>query len=93
MTLPPEASAAPDSDPRREAGTAAAPLGAADAVVPAEAGPLSDRIAAALAGLEDGKVRLVMPDGEAVLPLETIQKAKLVLTDELLAAAAGGSTQ
>jgi len=46
-----------------------------------------------LAGVADGKVRLIMPEGEAALPLDDIQKAKLVLTDELLAAAAGSSMQ
>jgi len=41
-----------------------------------------------IAGLEQGFVRLVDPAGEFRLPLEGIAKAKLVLTDELLAAAA-----
>ena len=41
-----------------------------------------------LAGVENGCVRVVEPAGEFRLPLEEISKAKLVLTDELLAAAA-----
>lgn len=40
-----------------------------------------------LLGLADGAVRLALPDGERALPLSSIRKAKLVLTDELLAAA------
>jgi ribosome maturation factor RimP len=43
-----------------------------------------------LLGIEEGKVKLAMPDGAAELPLAAIQKARLVLTDELLAAAASG---
>jgi ribosome maturation factor RimP len=39
-----------------------------------------------LAGLEGDRVRLELPDGERSIPLEAIRKAKLVLTDELLAA-------
>jgi ribosome maturation factor RimP len=41
-----------------------------------------------LAGIESGCVRVVEPAGELRLPLEEISKAKLVLTDELIAAAA-----
>jgi ribosome maturation factor RimP len=41
-----------------------------------------------LAGLAEGCVRLVEPAGEYSLPIEEISKAKLVLTDELIAAAA-----
>jgi ribosome maturation factor RimP len=41
-----------------------------------------------LAGVEDGYVRVVEPGGEFRLPLDEISKAKLVLTDELIAAAA-----
>ncbi|HZT20905.1 MAG TPA: ribosome maturation factor RimP [Dongiaceae bacterium] len=40
-----------------------------------------------LAGLEQGCVRVVEPAGEVRLRLEDISKAKLVLTDELIAAA------
>lgn len=39
-------------------------------------------------GCAGGEVRLETDQGEAVLPLDDIQHAKLVLTDELLAAAA-----
>lgn len=45
-----------------------------------------------LAGIMDGKVRLIMPEGEAALPLDAVQKAKLVLTDELLAAMAASDS-
>ena len=41
-----------------------------------------------LAGVENGCARVVEPAGEFRLPLEEISKAKLVLTDELIAAAA-----
>lgn len=41
-----------------------------------------------LAGTENGHVRVVEPAGEFRLPLDEISKAKLVLTDELIAAAA-----
>jgi ribosome maturation factor RimP len=40
-----------------------------------------------LLGIAGGKVRIAMPEGEVELPYEAIQKARLVLTDELLAAA------
>ena len=40
-----------------------------------------------LLGVEEGVVRLALPEGERMLPLSSIRKAKLVLTDELLAAA------
>jgi ribosome maturation factor RimP len=40
-----------------------------------------------LAGLSGTDVRLALPEGERMIPLEAIRKAKLVLTDELLAAA------
>ena len=39
-----------------------------------------------LAGIENGCVRVVEPAGEFRLPLANISKAKLVLTDELIAA-------
>jgi ribosome maturation factor RimP len=42
-----------------------------------------------LAGLSGADVRLALPEGECAIPLEAIKKAKLVLTDELLAAARG----
>jgi hypothetical protein len=32
-------------------------------------------------------VRLALPEGEQLIPLEAIKRAKLVLTDDLLAAA------
>ena len=41
-----------------------------------------------LLGMEGGRVRIALEDGTAELPYEAIQKARLVLTDELLAAAA-----
>ncbi|MGI9417686.1 MAG: ribosome maturation factor RimP [Geminicoccaceae bacterium] len=40
-----------------------------------------------LLGVEEEAVRLALPEGERMLPLSSIRKAKLVLTDELLAAA------
>jgi ribosome maturation factor RimP len=40
-----------------------------------------------LLGLADDHVRLALPEGEQSIPLDAIKKAKLVLTDELLAAA------
>jgi len=40
-----------------------------------------------LLGVADQAVRLVLPEGERVIPLSSIRKAKLVLTDDLLAAA------
>lgn len=40
-----------------------------------------------LLGVNDQAVRLALPDGERTIPLTAIRKAKLVLTDELLAAA------
>ena len=40
-----------------------------------------------LLGLADDRVRLALPEGELSIPFEAIKKAKLVLTDELLAAA------
>jgi ribosome maturation factor RimP len=39
-------------------------------------------------GFADGFVRLNVKDGEVELPIDDVQQAKLVLTDELLAAAA-----
>ena len=42
-----------------------------------------------LAGLSGDDVRLALPEGECAIPLGAIKKAKLVLTDELLAAARG----
>lgn len=38
-------------------------------------------------GVENGKVRISADDGSAVVPFETIKKAKLILTDELISAA------
>ena len=40
-----------------------------------------------LLGLADDHVRLALPEGELAIPLNAIKKAKLVLTDDLLAAA------
>ncbi|NJO37203.1 MAG: ribosome maturation factor RimP [Rhizobiales bacterium] len=40
-----------------------------------------------LLGLDGEAVRLALPEGERTLPFSSIRKAKLVLTDELLAAA------
>jgi ribosome maturation factor RimP len=42
-----------------------------------------------IAGIADGQVRLIEGAGELRLPLEQINKAKLVLTDDLIAASAG----
>jgi ribosome maturation factor RimP len=46
-----------------------------------------------LLGLEDAQVRLATEDGELRLPFGELAKAKLVLTDDLLAAAQGGAGQ
>jgi ribosome maturation factor RimP len=40
-----------------------------------------------LVGLAGDQVRLALPEGEQSIPFDAIKKAKLVLTDELLAAA------
>ena len=40
-----------------------------------------------LLGLAEDQVRLALPEGEQSIPLDAIKKAKLVLTDDLLAAA------
>jgi ribosome maturation factor RimP len=40
-----------------------------------------------LLGLAGDQVRLALPEGEQLIPLDAIKKAKLVLTDDLLAAA------
>ena len=40
-----------------------------------------------LLGIADDQVRLALPEGETSIPFGAIKKAKLVLTDELLAAA------
>jgi ribosome maturation factor RimP len=40
-----------------------------------------------LLGLAGDQVRLALPDGEQSIPLDAIKKAKLVLTDDLIAAA------
>ncbi|HEX6144085.1 MAG TPA: ribosome maturation factor RimP [Geminicoccaceae bacterium] len=40
-----------------------------------------------LLGIEADAVRIALPDAELAIPLDDIKKAKLVLTDELLAAA------
>jgi ribosome maturation factor RimP len=41
-----------------------------------------------LLGLDADRIRMVCPEGEVALPLGEVVRAKLVLTDELLAAAA-----
>ena len=41
-----------------------------------------------LVGLDEDRVKIALPDGEVAVPLGEIIRAKLVLTDELLAAAA-----
>lgn len=47
-----------------------------------------------LLGIDDaGIVRIAAEDGEFALPFDDIQKAKLVLTDELIAASISGPTQ
>jgi ribosome maturation factor RimP len=46
-----------------------------------------------LVGTADGAVRLKTAQGEARLPLAAIARAKLVLTDDLIAAAIGRSAQ
>lgn len=40
-----------------------------------------------LLGIADDQVQLALPEGETSIPFDAIKKAKLVLTDELLAAA------
>jgi ribosome maturation factor RimP len=40
-----------------------------------------------LVGLAGDQVRLALPEGEQAIPFDAIKKAKLVLTDDLLAAA------
>lgn len=42
-----------------------------------------------LVGVDGDRVRLATAEGELALPLADLQRAKLVLTDELIAAAAG----
>jgi ribosome maturation factor RimP len=42
-----------------------------------------------LMGIDGDRVRLATPEGELALSLADLQRAKLVLTDELIAAAAG----
>jgi ribosome maturation factor RimP len=44
-----------------------------------------------LIGLEEGRVRIATAEGEATLPLGDVHRARLVATDELLAAAAGNA--
>jgi ribosome maturation factor RimP len=46
-----------------------------------------------LLGLAGDQVRLALPEGEQSIPLDAIKKAKLVLTDELLAAAPDGAKE
>jgi len=47
------------------------------------------RFRGSLAGVEGGQVRLdLVDDGSVLLPFEQISRAKLIITDELLAAAA-----
>ena len=40
------------------------------------------------AGVVDDRLRLELTEGEQVIPCDTIKKAKLIVTEELLAAAA-----
>jgi ribosome maturation factor RimP len=42
-----------------------------------------------LLGIEGDRIRIATAEGELALPVADLQRAKLVLTDELLAAAAG----
>ena len=44
-----------------------------------------------LLGLEDERVRIATAEGEMALPLADVQRAKLVLTDELIATTAGAA--
>ncbi|MGH6931028.1 MAG: ribosome maturation factor RimP [Dongiaceae bacterium] len=44
-----------------------------------------------LVGLEGNLIRIATAEGEAALPLSDVQRARLVVTDELLAAAAKNS--
>jgi ribosome maturation factor RimP len=46
-----------------------------------------------LAGFEEGQVKIIEATGEVRLPLEEINKAKLVLTDELIAATAADASK
>lgn len=46
-----------------------------------------------LLGCEDGLVKLMTDEGEATLPFEAIATAKLVLTDELIAAYEGRTAE
>lgn len=43
------------------------------------------RFRGTLVALEDGRLRLMADEGEVILPLDLIHKAKLVLTDALIA--------
>ena len=45
------------------------------------------RLRGQVLGVENGKVRISANDGSAVVPFETIKKAKLILTDELISTA------
>ena len=45
------------------------------------------RLRGQVLGVENGKVRISADEGSAVVPFETIKKAKLILTDELISAA------
>jgi ribosome maturation factor RimP len=46
-----------------------------------------------LLGLSDGTVRVKTDEGEVALPLAEIDRAKLVLTDELIAASLRRATK
>lgn len=48
------------------------------------------RFTGRLLGLQDGRVVMAVAEGRVELPFDAIGKAKLVLTDELLAASASG---
>ena len=45
------------------------------------------RLRGQVLGVENGQVRISANEGSAVVPFETIKKAKLILTDELISAA------
>lgn len=45
-----------------------------------------------LLGMEGDRVHIATPEGESKVPFQEVQRAKLVLTDELLAAAASETT-
>jgi ribosome maturation factor RimP len=46
-----------------------------------------------LLGMDGDRVHIATPEGETKVPFQEVQRAKLVLTDELIAAAANETTQ